>query len=136
MHTGKHAGRHQPHPQPLRTTTLLCYPQVDSIPVVTKLLVEAADTEVLTCAAWVLAFLGSNEDNKSHIKQALSALPRLVQWVRWVEGRPGYAFAVAIAVADGPCWGLARVWHGSPTPSFAPTDPTGRPHPAWPRPRC
>ncbi|KAG2426982.1 hypothetical protein HXX76_012766 [Chlamydomonas incerta] len=55
---------------------------VDAIPVVTKLLVEAADTEVLTCAAWVLAFLGSNEDNKSHIKQALPALPRLVQWVR------------------------------------------------------
>ncbi|KAG2425610.1 hypothetical protein HYH02_014984 [Chlamydomonas schloesseri] len=55
---------------------------VDAIPVVTKLLTEAADTEVLTCAAWVLAFLGSNEDNKSHMKQALPALPRLVQWVR------------------------------------------------------
>ncbi|KAG2484130.1 hypothetical protein HYH03_017013 [Edaphochlamys debaryana] len=55
---------------------------VDAIPLVTRLLQEAGDVEVLTCCAWVLAYLGSNEDNKSHLKQALPALPRLVQWVR------------------------------------------------------
>ncbi|GFR46320.1 hypothetical protein Agub_g7885 [Astrephomene gubernaculifera] len=55
---------------------------VDAIPLVTRLLLGCGDGEVLTCAAWVLAYLGSNEDNKSHIKQALAALPRLVQWVR------------------------------------------------------
>ncbi|GLI67822.1 hypothetical protein VaNZ11_012103 [Volvox africanus] len=55
---------------------------VDVILLATQLLLNCPDLEVLTCVAWVLAYLGSNEDNKSHLKQALPALPRLVPWVR------------------------------------------------------
>ncbi|GIL56574.1 hypothetical protein Vafri_11916 [Volvox africanus] len=55
---------------------------VDVIPLATQLLLNCPDLEVLTCVAWVLAYLGSSEDNKSHLKQALPALPRLVPWVR------------------------------------------------------
>lgn len=36
---------------------------------ITRLLLGCSDLEVLTCCSWVLAFLGSNEENKTHIKQ-------------------------------------------------------------------
>ncbi len=41
---------------------------------VTRLLLGCSDLEVLTCCSWVLAFLGSNEENKTHIKQVRQTL--------------------------------------------------------------